>query len=160
MKIWLGLVALTAFLFMFSCNRTDIYYVPIVEKPDPSEIIGTWVADQATRDDMTGRGLYDPHVVSKIVFQEDGHVEMHDMPDWWLSDSGGTSFKGTVDDIGRWKLQKVPSSNEWGIDFNLASGSVGLELRKNRFGDEKSYVLWRYLGDPDENEIIVFVKQK
>ena len=72
------------------------------EKPNRTDVIGTWVPTAATINDLKQRGGY---VISKheLVLRADGTFAMVNMPDWW-SDGFGQSKKTFESGSGKWQF--------------------------------------------------------
>jgi hypothetical protein len=125
-------------------------------KPYQGDLVGTWLPDAKTIDDMRIRGGY---VVSqaktRIVLNEDGTFEAIDMPDWW-NDGFGSSRRALQYRSGTWKL--IPHANErgWGINLDMVSpfGNEALNL----LGSEAPYRIYIIIGDPDQDHAMIFQK--
>jgi hypothetical protein len=122
------------------------------------DIVGIWIADQATLKDMQTRGNYDRTVLPKFIFHADGNFEMENMPDWWR-DSFGKSYGGIETNSGTWKLAK--SGCCWTISLNLKVPNLytSVGLLKHRFNGKPEFLIERILGDPDSGNEMTFVKQ-
>jgi hypothetical protein len=75
------------------------------------------------------------------------------MPDWW-SDKFGESHKGFSDYSGSWKISK-DGKNFWDIQLKALSGTRSA----NPIGQSAPYRLEFIIGDADENESMIFVRQ-
>src|ERR1700730_2014747 len=79
-------------------------------RPDQKDLVGTWLPDAKTIDDMRTKGGYDVlNGKTRILLREDGTFEAFDMPDWW-HDGFGKSARGLEHRVGTWQL--VPHANE------------------------------------------------
>lgn len=152
-------------LFSSACvlnlpSKTDFSYGCITEEPDRNEIVGTWIADKSTLEDMQGRGLYSPSVIPKLIFHENGEVEAIEMPDWWLTDSGESYRSFEPPFSGNWKFYRYKDESCFGVNLNLSPVSTNMSLGKNRFSQNPKYTMTKYIGDADEDHLMVFVKEK
>ena len=151
-------------LFSSACvvnlpSKTDISYGCISAEPGKNEVVGTWVADKSTLEDMATRGEYDWSVIPKLILHEDGKLEAINMPDWW-SDGSGKSYRSFEPSFtGTWKFSKYKDSSCLEIVLNLPTATMNMSLGKSRFGQEPKYVITKYIGDPDLGDIMVFVRE-
>ncbi len=125
-------------------------------EPNKDEIVGVWVADEATLKDMRERGKYLVNVPPKFIFQADGNFKMENMPDWW-KDGFGESRGGFETNSGTWKLRK--SNCCWGIDLQFPNLYTGVGLLEHRFNGQPKFLVEVVLGDPDSGNEMTFVKQ-
>ena len=126
-------------------------------KPNKDEIVGVWVADEATLNDMQKRGKYVLSNSPKFIFQDDGNFKMEDMPDWWR-DGFGESHRSFETNSGKWKLSKE-SDCCWEISLDFPNLGTGVGLREHRFSGQPKYIVTVILGDPDSGNEMIFVKQ-
>jgi len=125
-------------------------------QPNQNDIVGVWIADEATLKDMRERGKYAATVPPKLIFQADGNFKMENMPDWW-KDGFGESRGGLEANSGTWKLSK--SNCCWSIYLKFPSLVTGIGLLEHRFNGKPKYLVEVILGDPDSGNEMVFVKQ-
>ena len=121
-------------------------------KPDPGNIIGSWVATDATLRDLAGT----PYAKARpmISIGADGSITMADIPDTW-SDLTGKG-KGQLETfVGTWTLDKT--SDWWGVALKRGSewGCFGCLMV---LGHAPPYGLVIRLGDPDEGDGYEFRK--
>ena len=144
-----------------SCNvpigRAFRRYQPLSEEPDRAEIVGTWVPDPATVEDMGGRGGYDVTVPTSLILRVDGTFEMVNMPDWWNS-GVGRSYKGFSSTSGRWDLRH--DRGHWSVGLTYFGGTGSVNLVEHRFRDKPRYYIEFILGDPDSGEAMIFVPKE
>ncbi len=148
-------------LFCSACflpSKTDTSHGCVTEEPNRNEIVGTWIADKAALEDMRSRGNYDPSVIPKLIFHEDGKLEALNMPDWWLN-GFGKSNEGFESSLGTWKFFRYKESCVQ-VSLNLQIVSTNMDLSKSRFNQEPKYIMTKYIGDPDSADLMVFVKEK
>lgn len=161
MKNWNFNLILIFSLFSSACflpSKTGISHGCIKEEPNRNEIVGTWIADKATLNDIKERGKYTPLVIPKLVFYEDGKLEAVNMPDWWL-DGFGKSNQRFESSLGSWRFFRYKESCvEVSLDLQIVRTNI--DLSKSRFNQEPKYIMTKYIGDPDSGNLMVFVKEK
>jgi hypothetical protein len=154
-----GLVILFA-LFLTSCNvPVDEFvgrYRLVTRKPDRKDLIGTWVIDQATTEDMRTRGRYDVSRPTRITLHDDDSFEMTDMPDWY-QDVSGKPHGGLVNLNGKWSLNG--DNGFWKVWLASPTQFVQLYLREPRYASQPRYLFEIILGDPDSGEGMMFTRK-
>jgi hypothetical protein len=125
-------------------------------EPNRTEIVGTWVPDEASLRAMHEKGGYDISVQPKLALNNDGSFELANMPDWW-SDVFGKSSKEFESYSGNWMISK--STQVYVIELRPVSGTrLG-----TRFGDlvgqSPPYRIDFVIGDADENNSMTFIRK-
>ena len=159
---YFGFIFLTAcFLLSSSCfmsPKGHLFYGCIDKDPDKNEIVGTWIADKETLKDMSARGSYTSFMMQKLIFHENGKLEMLDLPDWW-NKGDGKSFQGFESYEGNWEFSRQGASCAE-VNIHYLSNFTNLNFLESRFGAEPKYIITKYIGDPDSDNMTTFVKEK
>lgn len=132
-------------------------YGCVSTEPNKDELVGVWIPDEATLEDIRTRGKYNPTVSTKLMLRADGSFEMENMPDWWKNGFGESSG-GFESNSGAWKLSGAGGAC-WRIDLKVSNVGTSVGLLEHRFGGQPRYVIAIILGDPDSGEKMIFVKQ-
>lgn len=127
-------------------------------EPTKDEIVGIWVADEATLKDVRERGKYVANISPKFSFHADGNFKMENMPDWW-KDGFGESRGGFETNSGTWKLTKFGCCWVIGLRFIVPNLSTDVGLLEHRFNGKPRFLIRRILGDPDSGNEMTFIKQ-
>ena len=156
----LTLITLIA-LFLSACHvpvdEVVGRYRLVREKPDRIALIGTWVIDQATFEDMRTRGRYDVSQPTEVILRDDDSFEMTNLPDWY-QDGFGESHGGLVNLAGNWSLDEF--NGFWGVKLVAPARSAPyLDLREPRYTGQPRYLFEIVIGDPDSGEAMRFVKK-
>jgi hypothetical protein len=155
------LILALAASFFASCNvpvgEAFRPYRNISAEPDRPKIVGTWVPDEATLEDLRGRGGYDVSVPIQLILRDDGDLEMVNMPDWWVNESG-KSYKGLSSTSGRWRLAGGP--NHWAVGLSCFGKYIPVNLVEHKFRSKPRYYIQFFLGDPDSGEEMIFVRKE
>lgn len=126
-------------------------------KPDRGDLVGTWIPNARTIEDMRDRGGYDvARAKTKLVLRDDDSFEAVDMPDWW-NDGFGRSSQSFQSFAGTWKL--IPNANERGWGIQLVMVSLDRTQAINLLGDERPYSIYIVVGDPDRDDSMSFQMQ-
>ena len=156
MRKYLGVLFLLCFLSsacLISTDRTTFLYHHLSEKPSETEIVGTWIPDSSTLNEMKTWRTFDSSKLPKLIFKENGHFEMIDTPNWWNVSEGFNSTKG------KWKLSNS-LSQIWRIDIDFDNLVTDIGLKKNNFSDQPKFIIFSFIGDPDSGNVMVFTKEK
>ena len=121
-------------------------------EPNKNDLVGTWVPNQGTLEDMKKRGGYDISTVTNLVLKRDGSLEIANMPDWWESPFGA-SQKTMASHSGSWDLYS--DSPCWVVAIKYSDRASFLSL----LGNEPPYKMEIILGDPDSGHSMIFIKQ-
>jgi len=127
-------------------------------QPNQDDIVGVWIADEATLKDMRTRGNYITTVPPKFVLNADGNFKMDNMPDWW-KDGFGEPRGGFETNSGTWKLSKSGCCWEIGLHFKAPNLYTNVGLLEHRFNGKPKFLIERILGDPDSGNEMTFIKQ-
>jgi len=123
-------------------------------RPNETDLIGRWVPDAATLAYMRTGGGYDTsRMHTRIVLRSDGTFELFDMPDWWR-DGFGRSHGSFESSSGKWNVGQHPDDKSWEIELAFRAWNTSMSLR----GQKPPYLIHVTLGDPDQNDAMVFVK--
>ena len=148
-------------LFSSACNvplgKLLSSYGCVSAQPNKNEIVGVWVPNAETVEDIRIRGKYNPTVSTKLILRADGSFEMENMPDWWKN-GFGESYGGFESNSGTWKLSDGGGTC-WQIDLRFPNLGRSVGLLEHRFGGKPRYVIEVILGDPDSGEEMIFVRQ-
>jgi hypothetical protein len=124
------------------------------DEPNDLDLVGTWIPDKSTADDMRERGGYDGSAATKIILRADGSAEFINMPDW-LIETDSSSEKRLWSESGTWK--KSREGTLWTVKFRSVNNRyMSLDLLNQKPPYELSIVL----GDPDSYEFMTFTKEK
>ena len=148
-------------LFSAACNiplgNLLSSYGCVSAQPNKEDIVGVWMPNEATVEDIRTRGRYNPTVTTKLDFRSDGSFGMQNMPDWWKN-GFGESYGSFESNSGTWKLSNV-SGTCWQIDLTFPNLGTGVGLLEHRFSGRPRYVIEVILGDPDSGEEMIFVRR-
>jgi hypothetical protein len=133
-----------ALLFLCACQYDPYTFSYATSKPVPKEIVGHWIATEATLHDLAS-GPYN-HARPVIDISEDGSIRMTDIPDTWRADFGKGGGKIETF-IGTWQLEKQQDS-WWGLDLQNDDWACGGCLMV--LGEKSPRTLVLRFGDPDE----------
>ena len=138
----LGIVV--GLLFLCACHYDPYTHSYATSKPDPNEVIGHWVATDATLRDLA----HGPYQKARPVIDvsEDGSIRMNDIPDTWRADFGGGA--GKIDTfVGTWHFDNHQDS-WWGLALRRGDwGCYGCLMVLGQKSPRKLVLLF---GDPDE----------
>ncbi len=123
-------------------------------EPEPADVIGVWVPDEATREYLRGKGHYDTSRETALILEGGGEVKVVNMPDWW-NDGFGTSHGTMQSEQGSWRLYESPGSRAWEVRMALPSGTKFMSL----LGQRPPYKMSAYVGDPDSGEAMTFTRK-
>jgi hypothetical protein len=160
-KAILGLMTLVA--LCLACNvPVDEYvgrYRMVTQKPEKADLIGVWVIDQATFEDMKARDAYHPSRPTEIVLRGDDSFELTNMPDWY-KDGFGESHGQVVNLTGKWRV--TGNNGFWTVELEAVVGALEpqLVLREPRYGSQPRYLIEMDRGDLDDSsDTIRFFKK-
>lgn len=146
------LQAITVLMSTLMCvvpNLDTEYFAK--SEPGHQDLVGEYRPTQATLQLLQDKGNY--ALVDIVIYlMDDGSFQVTNMPDWWqdiTGESNGTfgSFQGA------WNVAKAQEWWELELDFD-ADGITDMSLIL--VGQEAPYYLWRYIGDPDEGDVMIF----
>jgi hypothetical protein len=146
----LGLVV--ALLSLCACQYDPYTFSYATSKPDPEEIIGHWIATDATLQNLAS-GPYQKARPTIDVWG-DGSIRMNDIPDTWRADSGEGAGKIETF-VGTWQLHKHQDS-WWGLELRRGDWGCGGCLMV--LGEKAPRKLVVRFGDPDEGRGYEFRK--
>jgi hypothetical protein len=150
-------------LLMFVPGCGDPYAVDTSHttrtEPDPADLVGTYVPDEATRELIANAGGY-PERTTSIELNADGGIRVTNIPDWWhthLPQTGFDSGSGTWE-LDSWESQQTqarhwllklhfPSMEEFDSDRVQATARredhpvVGLSTSLLLVGEEPPYAI-------------------
>lgn len=125
-------------------------------KPNPTDLIGTWVPTNATIADLKENGKY---VISthELTLKADGTFSMVNMPDWWRTNFG-ESKKGFDSGGGKWQLyaDKDPWT-VWAVELDFPKFTVPNAIHVTH--QKSPYLLHIWVGDPDSGHAMLFEKK-
>ena len=102
---------------------------------------------------MRQQGGYDTSAQTRLTLKTDGSFELVNMPDWWSNDVG-ESRKGFDNYAGKWTVLKYDGTT-WALSLKSSS-----ETRfANLIGQSQPYRIDFIIGDADENNSMIFVRQ-
>lgn len=146
----LGIVV--GLLAVCACQYDPYTVSYATSKPDPQEVIGHWVATDATLHDLAG-GPYQK-ARPLIDVSGDGSIRMIDIPDTWRADFGEGA--GKIETFaGTWQLDRHQDS-WWGLALRRGDWGCGGCLMV--LGDKSRRKLVLRFGDPDEGRGYEFRK--
>lgn len=122
-------------------------------EPNRTDFVGTWVPDATTLKMMQSKGGYALSVKTSLVLRNDSTFELSNMPDWWSTASSESHGKFTQHS-GHWSISRT-YSHFWHL--NLASTWEARDV--DLFGQDPPYRIAFRIGDPDNNEWMIFEKQ-
>jgi hypothetical protein len=146
----LGVVV--ALLSLCACQYDPYTFSYATSKPDPEEIIGHWIATDATLQNL-GSGRYQK-ARPTIDVSGDGSIRMNDIPDTWRADFGEGAGKVEAF-VGTWQLHKHQES-WWGLELRRGDWGCGGCLMV--LGERVPRKLVVRFGDPDEGRGYEFRK--
>jgi hypothetical protein len=167
------LVAIVTLLCVCSFACYAVYQRLPGERPSPrarpaeEDIVGVWAPNSSTLQHMQKEGGYEVSVHT-LTFRHDGTFEMINMPDWWLVPwivpagkfHSGSGAWGISEFEGRWEIS-VAFTSLTGYENDLRK-PVDLDSLHTTFylaRKEPPYLIYLYLGDPDEYKFIEFERQ-
>lgn len=148
---------LTGFLLLasmsLSCNvwlrRPPLTTV----EPNKADFVGTWVPDTPTLKEMQSKGGYASAMKTSLVLRNDATFELNNMPDWWSS--AASESHGKFDQYsGNWSIS-LRDSQFWHL--TLVSTEVARVV--DLFGQNPPYRMAFRIGDPDNDQWMIFEKQ-
>jgi hypothetical protein len=122
------------------------------QEPKKTDLVGIWIPDEATLQAMHQRGGYDTSAQTRLTLKTDGSFELVNMPDWWSNDFG-ESRKGLDNYAGNWRVSKF--GKVWAVELRPVSGTRFANL----IGQSPPYRVDFIIGDADENQSMIFIKQ-
>jgi hypothetical protein len=112
------------------------------EKPQASEIVGSWTATEETLSELSRTAYSKAHPM--ISVKSDGSIQMRDIPDTWQTPFGA----GKLEDFsGNWQFEKIQDS-WWGLALRRGDWGCGGCLMV--LGNKSPYRLVIRFGDPDQ----------
>lgn len=154
-----ALIIIMAASFFLACrgNLGSPGYTTV--EPKKSDLVGTWIPDQATLEDMKKRGGYDTSLPTRLVLKSDGSLEIANMPDWWEIPFG-TSRRAMASHSGSWSIyHDYPDYPDqpccWTIAVKYSNRARFLKL----LGNKPPHKIEIILGDPDSGNEMIFIKQ-
>jgi hypothetical protein len=123
------------------------------KKPNPADLIGTWVPTEQTIKDLRKDGNY---TISRheLIFRAEGAFTMVNMPDWW-SNGFGNSNRGFESGSGTWKLfQDHDPWTVWAIELDFPTSSVPNAVHLQR--QKPPYLLHISVGDSDSGRYMLY----
>lgn len=131
-------------------------------QPATTNIIGTWIPNRQTLDDMRKIGGYTISV-HELTLSSNGLFWMTNMPDWWTN-GFGSSGKTFDSGGGNWKLNKIEEGlSHWEIDlwFTNSEGKANFVMTEIHLQRQKRpYSIHLYRGDPDEGTAMYFERKE
>ena len=125
-------------------------------KPNPSDLVGTWVPTDATIKDMKEQGAYTISI-HQLILRADGTFEMINIPDWW-KDGFGQSKKGFESGLGKWQLYEDRDPwTVWAVELEFPNFVVPNQIHVRR--QKPPYLLHVTVGDPDSGHVMLFEKK-
>jgi len=121
-------------------------------EPNKSDLVGTWIPDKATLEDMKERGGYDTLIPTRLVLKSDGSLEIANIPDWWEIPAG-TSRRGMASYSGSWSLYNDQPCWTIAVKYSNSAGFLNL------LGNKPPHKIEIILGDPDSGHNMIFIKQ-
>ena len=140
------IICVLSLLCLMSCE------VSTTIEPNKSDIVGVWKPDSSTLLDMKDRGSYDISQLPVISVLQNGTLELKNMPDWW-NNALGESRKQLNFYTGKWELKKLGDHWKLIILYDRYTNTI-FDIE----GNAPSYHLTIWLGDPDQNHQMVFVR--
>lgn len=155
LAFWLSaLIGCALLSFSVACRLPTLDQLNYTrQEPKKTDLVGIWVPDQSSLQAMRQKGSYDTSVQTNLVLKGDGTFELTNMPDWWSSDFG-ESRKGFETYAGNWTISKF-GDKFWTVSLKSSFGTRFANL----IGQAPPYRVDFIIGDADENNSMVFVKQ-
>ena len=119
-------------------------------KPSEEDIVGTWAPDGKTLEYLKSEGKYSDYDKITLTFKDDGDFESI-LPDWYFGIEG-KSYSTVRHISGKWKIWTT-NDRVWEILLSYGATSM-LHVR----WDGTKYILYSFVGDPDNNRTMDFVK--
>jgi len=120
------------------------------KKPSKEDIVGTWAPDGKTLEYLKSEGRYPDSDEIKLTFKNDGDFESV-LPDWFFN-LEGKSFSTTRSISGKWEVWTA-NDRVWEILLSYNATSR-LHVR----WDRSRYILYSFVGDPDNDKTMDFVR--
>ena len=146
-------------LFSSGCMNTGIEWSELSftrNKPNQSDLLGSWVPTAATIKELRERGGY---IVSKheLIFRADGTFAMVNMPDWW-KDGVGQSRGSFESGSGRWRFYKDHNPwTVWAVELDFPRFVIPNAIHLQ--GQKPPYLIHITVGDPDSGHYMLFEKE-
>lgn len=150
-------------LCLAGCGHDGNWWAYTKSRPNPADLVGVYVPDQATLDLIAREGRYAQRPAS-ITLGADGSLEITNIPDWWLTDFGHP-MGGFDTGHGKWEL--YVHQRWWALDLDFPSTEQfeSLHHRPTRFvtsfmlvGQRPPYKILIHVGDPDGGRVMLFEK--
>ena len=157
--VWM--LAVTGLLFLQACGSAVDELNFTRKQPSMTDIIGTWIPNQQTLDDMQKIGGYTIST-HELRISSNGQFCMTNMPDWWTN-GFGHSGKGFDSCGGNWKMvEDTGSLSHWVISLEVtnSAGKVDFVYAGVHLVRQKSpYLIHFYRGDPDSGNAMYFERK-
>jgi hypothetical protein len=141
-------------LSLVSCRLPNWHELNFTRtEPKSADIIGTWHADENSKEAMRENG-YDVSIPTSLILKDDGVFVLANAPDW-LWDSFGESHKQLETFEGRWSISSYSDKGFWQVDLKSSKGLPSAQL----VGQKPPYLLDFTIGDADNNESMILVRQ-
>jgi hypothetical protein len=140
-------------LMSFSCTVWHRRPPLTTAEPNRAVFVGTWLPDASTLKDLHSKGGYASSVKTSLVLRNDGTFELSNMPDWWSTPT--SESHGKFDHYsGNWSISQR-NSHLW--QLTLVSTEVARVV--DLFDQTSPYRIAFRIGDPDNNQWMIFEKQ-
>ena len=148
-------------LAVLACNVPTDEYIGqhrlVTNRPDENDLIGTWVIDGPTIEDMRTEGGYDVSRPTSLTLRHDHSFEMTNMPDWYRN-GFGESGHTLLNLSGQWSLDNA-DGGYWSVGLKAAEFAPRMQIREPRYASQPRYVLHIVISDPDSGHFMRFIKR-
>jgi len=140
----------------------ETVYKPITSKPNIQQLAGKWKADSGSYVLIKKKKVYKIDSLY-LVLHEDSTFEVVNLPDC-VADGLGNPVKGKLHNTsGSWEIENTRSNRKsWNVGLNFSHSELyknGLRTEYALYMKDSKFVLICFVGDPDQGEQLLFVKE-
>lgn len=147
-------VSIIGVVFLTGCGWILGYHNYTKVRPTRLDIVGSWIPNKSTLEDMVERGHYDISVLPKITLKDDGAFVIENMPDW-CKNRNGESHGGRYSYSGVWRIENEQDSGRYILHLEFSNTLTTMSL----VGQKPPYEIFVFVGDADAARGMTFLKQ-
>jgi hypothetical protein len=148
------------FIILTSCHFhgpiDENVMMKITKEPSDAELIGRWEVDSFSYNLIKKQYIIKDQKV-ELVLNDNGKCHAINFPDF-INDGFGKSINGKlINGTGKWTIK--PENNTWVLDLEFDNGGL-ISSSFGLFKKNSELVIWRFIGDPDQADRLMFNKNK